>query len=113
MMLKQVVAKMRRFDQGSVTLSYLQVRRTGKGHTAVTRARLGSAIPPYLAIPLPRTRARTHPRTYTRARTCVCVYLGMYRYVGMVDIEAARVSAVIPITVLSKRYGFQGYRDVG
>ena len=99
----------RRFDQGSVTLSYLQVRRTGKGQTAETRARLESAIPSYLVIPFTHARARTHPRIYTRAHVCIC-NLGMYRYGGMTDIAAARVSAVIPFTVFNKRYGFQCYR---
>ena len=111
-MLKQVVAKMRRFDQGSVILSYFQVRRTGKGHTDVTRARLESAIPPYLAIPLPRARARTHTRVYIRARVRMGT-VGMLGMVGMVEVVMAWFSAAIPITVFSKRYGFQGYRDVG
>lgn len=74
---------MRRFDQGSVTLSNLQVRRPGKGQTAATRAQLESVRPPNLVRPVPsraHMRGRAHTHTHIRARTCMCaIRLDMVR----------------------------------
>lgn len=63
---------MRRFNQGSVHPSNLQVGRPGKGWTAASHANKGFVQPPNLVLPFPlrspvrrRVRARAHVYVYT------------------------------------------------
>lgn len=91
---------MLRFDQGSVSLSYLKVGRAGKGRTSQCLAAAGFVLPPYLVLPDPMCAPVCGCARVYACVCCVCFYVGQGREVGRIEcfqgFGAVQPSAVRP-----------------